>query len=103
RRQKTQRKQRVAEQVATEPGSEPDERRVVHVAPGKVFAASCIIQLIAKVAVFSVEEEMKHDAERRETVHPCRQRRSARGRFSQFIHKKRNPSSLMATDYTRHT
>src|SRR6202035_387733 len=53
---------------------------MVYVAPGKTFAARCVIQFVSEIAVFGVEQKMDEHGESREYVHGfverCEPRRS---------------------------
>src|SRR6266446_10633023 len=55
---------------------------MIHVTPGEMLATSCVIEFIAEVAVFSVEQKMDEHSKRREEIHRVVQRCQSRTVFS---------------------
>src|SRR5438876_10261644 len=55
---------------------------MIHVTPGEMLAASCVIEFVTEVAVFPVEQKMDEHSERREEIHGAVQRCQPRTVFS---------------------
>src|SRR5437660_510611 len=55
---------------------------MIHVTPGEMLAASCVIEFVTEVAVFPVEQKMDQHSERREEIHGAVQRCQPRTVFS---------------------
>ena len=61
RRQQPDGEQRFAEQRPRQPGDQRDKRRMVHVAPGEVFAAGKVVQLVAEDPVAVDHRQLQRD------------------------------------------
>ena len=59
RRQKSQRRQRIAQRDAFEPGDHGNERRLIDVAPVQVVATGEVIQFVDKIPVTAAHEDVK--------------------------------------------
>jgi hypothetical protein len=61
RRRQPEGRERVAQHGACHRGHQGDERRVIHVAPVKVFAAGDVIELVAEPAVALEDDQVKRE------------------------------------------
>ena len=50
-RPQAQREERISGRMPNDPGNQRDQGRLVHIAPGEMFAASHVIQFVAKKSI----------------------------------------------------
>src|SRR5262249_12322049 len=59
RGEKTQREERIAEHRARERSHPRRQRRMIEIAPGRMFAACGVVKFVPKVAVATIEREVQ--------------------------------------------
>ncbi len=61
-RQQPERPERSTNRVLQEPGYPGDQRRLIDIAPGRMFSTREVVELITKVSVVGSSEEVENDA-----------------------------------------